>query len=111
MRVLKESFDALVQHHIEGLTNDYMDMHQSLLSELVNLRKSPSPETLHNVVNSTEFNDTFLELFATIGQHASMTVAYLKDMSSLLALVSSVREGDIDRHLQAEKGMLKQVCL
>ena len=38
-----------------------------------------------------------------------MTVAYLRDVSSMLSLVVSVREGDIELHLQAERNMLKQV--
>ena len=37
-----------------------------------------------------------------------MTVAYLRDVSSMLAMVSAVREGQIERHLQSERDMLKQ---
>ena len=35
-------------------------------------------------------------------------MAYLKDVSSLLALVSTVRESNLEQHLQAEREMLKQ---
>ena len=37
-----------------------------------------------------------------------MTVAYLKNVSSLLALVSAVREINLEQHLQAEREMLKR---
>ena len=36
-----------------------------------------------------------------------MTVAYLKDVSALLAFVSAVREGDFERHLESEREMLR----
>ena len=37
-----------------------------------------------------------------------MTIAYHRDVSSLLALVSAVREDDFEQHLQAERDMIKQ---
>ena len=37
------------------------------------------------------------------GSECLLTVAYLKDVSALLALVSTVREGDFERHLQSER--------
>ena len=43
------------------------------------------------------------------GEQFGITLAYLKDISSLLALVSAVRDADIELHLQAERDMLKQV--
>ena len=36
-----------------------------------------------------------------------MTVADLKDVSTLLALVSAVRESDFDRHLHPKRELLK----
>ena len=33
---------------------------------------------------------------------ASMTISYLKDVSIMLVMVSAVREGNFERHLQAE---------
>ena len=38
-----------------------------------------------------------------------MTIEYLKDVSAMLAMVSAVREGWLERHLQAEREMIKQV--
>ena len=39
----------------------------------------------------------------------SMTIEYLKDLSSMLAMVSAVREGCLERHLEEEREMIKQV--
>ena len=36
-----------------------------------------------------------------------MTIAYL-NVSSMLAMISAVREGNIERHLQSERDMLNQ---
>ena len=44
------------------------------------------------------------------GSECQMTVAYLRDISALHAMVSAVREGGLERHLQAEREMLKH-CL
>ena len=38
-----------------------------------------------------------------------MVVAYLRDVSSILALVSSVRAGTIELRLEAERDMLKHL--
>ena len=41
------------------------------------------------------------------GTQSKMTVAYLKDISSLLASVAAVRGGDFQLHMEAERDMLK----
>ena len=46
---------------------------------------------------------------AVTGTQSKITIQYLKDVSNLLALVSAVRENNIEKHLQAERRMLKQV--
>ena len=38
-----------------------------------------------------------------------MTIEYVKDVSSMLAMVSAVRKGSLERHPQAEHEMIKQV--
>ena len=40
---------------------------------------------------------------------AYMSIEYIKDVSCMLAMVSAVREGNLERHLQSEREMLKQV--
>ncbi len=74
-----------------------------------NLREHPSPETLITVSTSSAFEELFQIITSTNSPQQSMTVAYLRDISSLLAMVSAVRESSFERHLQAERAMLKQV--
>ena len=41
------------------------------------------------------------------GTESKMTIAYLKDVSSLLALVAAVCHCNFELHLQTERGMIK----
>ena len=110
MRIHKEVFDALVQFKIEEVTQSHKNIEPELLSSLVTLRKDPSPSTLEKVVESPAFNILLAELTrADNGTEASMTLAYLEDVSSMLAMISAVREGNIERHLQSERDMLNQI--
>ena len=43
------------------------------------------------------------------GTESKMTIRYLKDVSSLLGLVFAVRKKNLERHLQAEREMLKYI--
>ncbi len=56
-----------------------------------------------------ELEELVREISSCESPQQTMTVAYLRDISSLLALVSAVREGNFERHLEAEREMLKQV--
>ena len=108
MRLHKESFCALVQFRVESLTSNYANIDAGLIALLQDLKQNPSPSANREVIE----NGKFLELFGNIttpvdGTESKMTVEYLKDVSSLLALVSAVREQDIERHLQAERDMVK----
>ncbi len=107
MRVLKESFDALVQFFAETTTNNYTDMESELLQRLTDLRLEPTPGAVDKVLDLESFETFFLQLKTESSTQKGMTVAFLRDISSLLALVSAVREGDFDRHLQAERDMLR----
>ena len=107
MRVLKESFDALVQFFAETTTNNYTDMESELLQRLTDLRLEPTPGAVDKVLDLESFETFFLQLKTESSTQKGMTVAFLREISSLLALVSAVREGDFDRHLQAERDMLR----
>ncbi len=109
MRILKESFDALIQYQAEQLSTNYANISDDLRKKLTSLRANPSSETLQAVIQLQTFESIFIEIMKTDSPQKKMTVAYLKDISSLLALVSAVREGDFERHLEAERDMLKQV--
>ena len=110
MRVLKEAFDALVQFHAEDITKNYKAMDEELLVNLVALRQNPSSTLVEKLVAQESFKDLFAEITSTNGgTERSMTVAFLQDVSSMLALVSAVRDNSFEKHLQAEREMLRLV--
>ena len=43
----------------------------------------------------------------TVETEAKMDIRFVKNLSSLLALVSAVRENNFERHMQAEREMVK----
>jgi len=106
LRVHKECFDALVQLRIEGLTNNHSATSPDLLARLQKLRQTPTYDNLNNVMESADFNALCGEVLSFAdGTEGHLTVTYLKDVSLILALVSAVREGNFERHLQAERKM------
>lgn len=108
MRLHKESFTALVQMRIEELTANYSTIEPNLLHLLNQLRSCPSSDVLKNVLLNKDFNELFKEATTPAsGTESKMTIEYLKDVSALFALVSAVREKDFERHMQAERDMLK----
>ena len=109
MRVHKECFDALVQYKFEDLTSNLENMNQELKDMLIEIRKGPSSETL--LLNTEEFKIVASQILQCKSEfsESNMTIEYLKVVSSMLAMVSAVREGSLERHLQAERDRIKQV--
>ena len=107
MRLLKEALDALIQYRIGQITDSYNKVDEGLLKFIVALRRNPTPESITTVTTSDSFLKLFDEIFLVSGPQCEMTICFVRDVSNLLALVSSVREGDIERHMQAERQMLK----
>ena len=107
LRVHKESFDALVQLRVESLTNNYKSISPDLLNCLKKLRQCPSAESLESVIECPDFDGLYCNVLAhSEGTEEHLTIKYLRDVSLLLALVSAVREGNFERHLQAENKMM-----
>ena len=108
MRVNKEIFCALVQYRVENITNNYKDFDHNLKELFNSLSNSPSSENLSNVTQHEQFQYLFQNILKEeTGSESKMTIRFLKDVSSLLALVSAVREKNFERHLQAEREMIK----
>ena len=102
MRLQKESFDALVQYRVDEIANVCCEIDQELVEKLC-LRRDPSPQSLQAILSMEAFQRLSNEIVSPSGPQAKMTIEYLKDVSSLLALVSSLREGDIERLLPGER--------
>ena len=51
IRVLKESFDAIVQMRTEGLTNNHKNVEPNLLQSLLSIRKEPTADNVECVLD------------------------------------------------------------
>ena len=63
------------------------------------LRRSPCPENLNRLIEMDEIHDIFSKLLETTGMQSKLMVQYICDVSHLLAMIGSVREHNIKRHL------------
>ena len=97
----------LIQHLIKSLTEDFTCVNNELLDNLQPLRGNPSLENVDLIISSNIFNDLYNRIFKTTGTKGQITVAYLKDVSSLLSLVRSVRDGNLNLHMEAQRVTLK----
>ena len=70
------------------------------------MRKNPNNVIVKTILSSESFTSLYQEFIHTTDSKSQMTLTYLTVM---LAIVSAVREGHIDRHLQAERQFLKLV--
>ena len=66
-----------------------------------------SLENADMIIRSNTFNDLYNRIFKTTGTQGKITVAYLKDVPSLLSLVRSVRDRNFNLHMEAQREMLK----
>ena len=88
MRLHKECFDALMQHRIVNITSSHTNMDSALMTTVKMLRKDPSPIALNAVIDATSFKTLVGKLLHYVPDtEIAMTVAYLKDVSSLLELL------------------------
>ena len=105
IRLHKQSFEALLRYRFEKLRNE-RDIHFTLKKDLEQLIKMPSFETLETVINNEYFEEVLNDLLYTNGPQSYQFVSYIKDVSLLLSIISSVRENNIEIHLEAERALL-----
>ena len=91
----------------EGLTNDYNNMDMELKSLFFNLRRKPTVENLNLTLSNNEFQNFLRKILNNFdGTESKMTVCFLRDVSTLLAMAFAARD-NFERHLQAEIEMIK----
>lgn len=73
------------------------------------MRSEPSSENLNQLMNLDSFQTLVTTVLESSGTMSRMMVQYVRDVSMLLSMVSSVREKNIDRHLHAERAFLPQL--
>ena len=108
MRYHKQSFEALLRYRIIKHT-DVEEYSDELKEALCNLRSNPCPDNLSRIMNQDQFILYVENILKYTGTMPEMIIQYIKDVSLLLSMVSSVREMNIERHLQAERAFLPQL--
>ena len=69
--------------------------------------KEPSPSTMNDLINYPCFAVLRRKVLSYEEEsEGQLTVQYLMDVSAMLALISSVRECDIERHMEVEYEMV-----
>ena len=67
-----------------------------------NITQDPGLEKINVIMKNEAFNVLFSQTIdGTVGTEAKMTLCFIKNVSSLLAFVSAVRENNFERHSQA----------
>ena len=101
----KKGFDVLVQRRGEDVTNKSELVHPDLLSN----PSESSSKALEHVTNTKEYKDLVTAVLSSTDTRSQMVVNSLNDVSTMLAIISAVRTGNITQHLQAERQMLKLI--
>ena len=79
-------FCALVQTRVEQLSSDYESMDKDLKDMFLQLQSNPSAALLESIVTHPKFQNLFEGIMQeSEGTDCQMSVAYIKDVSSLLA--------------------------
>ena len=105
MHLHKEAFEAIVQANVESIPENFESIGTVVIShwklenidavvsnKLIELRKSPSLALVEEILKLEAFKD----IKQPIVIESQMTIKYLKDVSTTLAVVSAVREVDLD---------------
>ena len=66
---------------------------------------------IQNATSTKEYKQLVTVIFSTTRTRSQMLVNYLKDVSTMLAIVSAVRTRNITQHLQAERKILKLILV
>ena len=72
------------------------------------LTQNPGFEKIDVIMKNEAFNVLFSKIMNDkVGTEAKMDIYFIKNVSSLLALVSVVRENNLEQHLQTDREMVK----
>ena len=74
-------------------------------SKLIELRKSPSPALVEQILKLEDFKDIKQHIVSTTVTESQMTTKYLKNVSTMLAVVSAVTEVDLYHINYARRNM------
>ena len=95
------------QTKVESLIENFENIDIVLFIKLIELRKSPSPVLVEEIRKLDTFKDIMQHIVSTMGTESQMNMTYLKNVPTMLAIVSAVRESHLKRHFSAEQKILK----
>ena len=91
-----------------NINKKYQEMNFELENLFTGLTQNPGLEKIDVIIKNEALNVLLSKIMdGTVGTEAKMTVCFIKIVSSLLALVSAVRQNNFERHLQQEREMVK----
>ena len=85
----KEAFRTFIQTNVESITGNLENIGAGL-------RKSPSLALVEEILKLETFKDIKQHIVSTIVTESRITIKYLKGKSTMLPVVSTVREVDLD---------------
>ena len=72
------------------------------------LTQNPGFEKIDVIMKNEVFNVLFSKIMNdTVGTEAKIDICFIKNVSSLLALVSAMQENNFEQHLQADREVVK----
>ena len=95
----KEILRALVQRRVEDITDKFELIHPQLISNLSKFMQRPSNKALEHVTNVKEYKELVTAVLSTTGRRSQMVMNYLKDVSTMLAIVPPARTGKITQYV------------
>ena len=96
MRLHKEAFEAIIQSNVEPITENFENIGVVASSKLIKLQKSLSSALLKKILKLEAFKDIKQHTVSTTVTKSQMAIKYLKAVSAMLAVVSALREVDLD---------------
>ena len=109
IRLHKQSFEALLRYRIRNM-GDVSLFGEEFRHSVEKLRCNPSASALDVFMSNPEYQKLSSDSMSSSGgTQSDIVTGYLKDVSEMLALISAVRENNIERHLQAERALLPQL--
>ena len=107
----KEAFGAIVKTIVESITENLENIGGAVSSKLIELRKSPSPTLVDEILKLEAFKNMKHHIVSTTVTESQLTINYLKDVSTMPTVSSAVREVDLDHINDARHNTCQHVYL
>ena len=106
----KHLFGAIDRTKVEWSTENFENV-GAVSSKLIELRKSPSPALIKEILKLEACKVIKQHVVSTPVTESQMPIKYLKDVSTVLAVISAVREDGLCHINYARHSTYQHVCL